>query len=151
MRTKSIAFVAIWALASCTAYSVSPPLSPKVASGTQAFNGVYLSSGSFARQHQVIGVLQLTQTGYKWMHEVEVVGDANPASILYKIGAFASEHGAHGIQNLELIDLKPQTDLEKVSKQVKSVERIHSGESNVAEEGSETRWEVRGEMVIFTQ
>ncbi len=140
----------VLAAASCTAYSLSPPLSQRVASGTQTFNGVYLSSGQFTRQHRVIGVVQLTQTGFKWLHEVEVVGDANPGSILYKIGSFAADHGAHGIQNLELIDLKPQTDLEKISKQAESIRKINSGESGIAEEGSETRWEVRGEMVIFT-
>ncbi len=85
------------------------------------------------------------------MHEVEVVGDANPASILFKIGQFASEHGATGIQGLELIDLNPQTDYDKVSKQIESVGKIQRGESGIAEEGTKTRWEVRGEMVVFTQ
>ena len=121
-----------------------------MAEGTRAFNGVYLTSGQFSRPHQVVGVPQLTQEGYKWMHEVEVVGDANPASILYKVAAFASEHGATGIQGLELIDLKPQTEYDKVSKQMESVGRIQRGESNIAEEGTKTRWVVRGEMVIFT-
>jgi len=137
-------------LTGCTAYSVSPPLNPRIAEDTRGFSGVYITSGTFSRPHQVIGVMQMTQTGYKWMHEVEVVGDANPASILYKIGAFAASHGAQGIQNVILINLNPQTDYDKISKQVESIQRIESGESNIAEEGTKTRWEVRGEMVTFT-
>ena len=65
--------------------------------------------------------------------------------------------GADGVQFLELIDLKPQSPGEKTAKQIDSAVRIANkakrgtlGFSDVAEEGSETRWEVRGELVRFT-
>jgi hypothetical protein len=136
-------------LAACTAVSISPPLSPKLTGEVRTFNGVYLTSGTFARPHQVIGVFQMTQTGYKWFHEVEVVDDANPGSILYKAGAVAAGHGAHGVQRLMLVDLDPQTPSDKLQKQMESARRVAEGKSSVFEEGSETRWVILGEMVQF--
>jgi hypothetical protein len=136
-------------LASCTAVSISPPLSPKLTGVVRTFNGVYLTSGTFARPYRVVGVFQMTQTGYKWLHEVEVVDDANPGSILYKAGAVAARHGAQGVQNLMLVDLDPQTPADKMQKQIESAQRIAAGKSSVFEEGSETRWVILGEMVQF--
>jgi hypothetical protein len=142
-------------LAACTARSVTPPLSPPVARGQRTFGTVYLSSGVFKRPHQVIGVVQLTQTGYKWLHEIEVIDDANAGSILFKIGEFARQNGADGIQSLELIDMNPQTPGEKKKKQLETAmhvaQQLHKGEApTAAEEGTETRYEVKGELVVFT-
>jgi hypothetical protein len=136
-------------LTACTAVSVSPPLSPKLTGEVRTFNGVYITSGTFARPYRVIGVFQMTQTGYKWFHEVEVVDDANPGSILYKAGAVAANHGAQGVQRLVLVDLDPQTPAEVMQNQVKSAQRIAEGKSNIFEEGTETRWMILGEMVQF--
>jgi hypothetical protein len=136
-------------LTACTAVSLSPPLSPKLTGEVRTFSGVYMTSGTFARPYRVIGVFQMTQTGYKWFHEVEVVDDANPGSILYKAGAVASRHGAQGVQRLVLVDLDPQTPADVMQKQVESAQRIAEGKSNIFEEGSETRWMILGEMVQF--
>jgi hypothetical protein len=136
-------------LGACTAVSVSPPLSPKLTGEVRTFGGVYLTSGTFARPHRVIGVFQMTQTGYKWFHEVELVDDANPGSILYKAGAVASRYGAQGVQRLMLVDLDPQTPADKIQKQMESAQRVAEGKSSVFEEGSETRWVIVGEMVQF--
>ncbi len=95
----------------------------------------------------------MTQTGYRWMHEIEVVDDANPGSILYKLARHAHQHGASGIQFLELVDLKPQSPGEKAKKQLDSAVRIASKPNldvgDIASEGSKTRYEVRGELVRF--
>ena len=136
-------------LTACTAVSLSPPLSPKLTGEVRTFNGVYMTSGTFARPHRVIGVFQMTQTGYKWFHEVEVVDDANPGSILYKAGATVARHGAQGVQRLVLIDLDPKTPAEIMEQQAKSARRIAAGKSNILEEGTETRWMILGEMVQF--
>ncbi|HWN70852.1 MAG TPA: hypothetical protein VNM90_24590 [Haliangium sp.] len=136
-------------MASCTAVSISPPLSPKLTGEVRTFSGVYLTSGTFARPYRVVGVFQMTQTGYKWFHEVELNDDANPGSILYKAGAIAARHGAHGVQGLILVDLDPQTPADKLQKQMESAKRVAEGKSSVFEEGSETRWMVLGEMVQF--
>lgn len=136
-------------LASCTAVSISPPLSAKLTGEVRTFNGIYLTSGTFARPHRIIGVFQMTQTGYKWFHEVEVVDDANPGSILYKAGSIAARNGAHGVQRLTLVDLDPQTPADKMEKQAESARRIAEGKSGIFDEGSETRWVVLGEMVQF--
>ena len=98
----------------------------------------------------------MTQTGYRWFHAVEVVDDANPEMILVKLARFAHQQGADGIQHLELIDLKPQNEAERISKQINSAVRINQAVrrgdvGGVAEEGSETRWEIRGELVRFSQ
>lgn len=134
----------------CTAVSLSPPLSPQLTSEVRTYGGVWLTSGTFARPHQVTGVVQLTQTGYRWFHEVEVVNDANPGSILYKVGALAAEQGAHGLQRLVLYEVDPDTPGERLQKQVESMQRVAQGERSVFEEGSETRWLVFAEMVRFT-
>ena len=122
---RTLLVAALFALGTgCTAVSLSPPLSPSPTPQTDPGRQyVLLSSGSFDRPHQSIGVLQMTQTGYRWFHEVEVVADANPASILYKIAAYARENGADGVAHLELIDLNPQNPGEKLAKQV---EQRHS-------------------------
>ena len=93
----------------------------------------------------------MTQTGYRWLHAVEVATDANPGSILYKLAVFAQSNGADGIQHLELIDLTPQNDYERVTKTVNSAVRIGRGESSALEEGEKTRWEIRGELVRFVK
>lgn len=149
----SAAFLGLF-LAACTARSVTPPLSPPTARDQRTFGTVYLSSGVFKRPHQVIGVVQMTQTGYKWLHEIEVVDDANPGSILFKLGEFARRNGADGIQHLEILDMNPQTPGEKKQKQLETAFRVaqqlHSGKTpSAAQEGTETRYEVKGELVVF--
>jgi hypothetical protein len=96
----------------------------------------------------------MTQSGYRWFHEVQVIDDANPDSLLFKVGRYASTLGAHGIQNLELVDLKPQSDADRAMKQINSAVNVHRAMQRgdytaAAKEGSETRWEVRGELVVF--
>jgi len=143
------------ALVGCTAKTISPPLTARGSpTPLRTFSGVRLTSGAFHDPHRVIGVIQMTQSGFKWMHEIEVVDDANPASLLFKIGSYAHEHGADGVQHLELIDLDPQTPADKVSKQIDSAVTIQREFSRgnylaVAGEGTETRWEVRGELIKF--
>ena len=140
----------------CTAVSVSPPLSPQAADSEAPRPGeVLLTSGSFNREVEVMGVMQMTQSGYRWFYEVEVVTDANPASILFKVAQYARAHGADGVQRLELVDLKPQSDGERTAKQVQGVMRVADaakrgqGMSQAAKEGEKTRWEVRREFVKF--
>ena len=92
------------ALAACTAKTISPPLTARGSPPLHTFGGVRLTSGAFREPHRVMGVIQMTQSGFKWMHEIEIVDDANPASLLFKIGSYAHEHGADGVQHLQLVD-----------------------------------------------
>jgi hypothetical protein len=157
MKVHSLAvLLAASAMGACTATTVSPPLTSKGTAVQHTFGDVYLSSGRLDKPHRVIGVVQMTQTGYKWFHEVEIVDDANPASLLFKIGSYARSHGADGVQHLVLIDLDPQTPGEKASKQFQSAVRISEAVkkgryADIAQEGTKTRWEVRGELVQFAQ
>ena len=156
MNRNLVAALAI-GLGGCTAVTVSPPLtsrSPQVEPSDQA---IAVTSGQFRRPYRVVGVIQMTQSGYRWFHEVEVVSDANPRSILYKIAREADRLGADGIQFLELVDLDPQSPGERTAKQIDSAVRLASkaqrgslSAGDVAAEGTETRWEVRGELVQFT-
>ena len=139
-------------LSACTAKTISPPLSS--VHTTRTFDGVLLTSGRFEQPHRVTGVIQMTQSGYKWFHELEVVEDANPDSLLFKIGSYARSLGADGVQHLELVDLDPQTPAEKAGKQIDSAVRIHRSVQQgkpaaIAGEGTKTRWEIRGELVRF--
>lgn len=145
----------VLATAACTATTVSPPLTARGSPAPRrTFGSVHVTSGAFARPHRAIGVVQMTQTGYKWMHELEVVDDANPESLLFKIGRYARAHGADGVQHLILIDLDPQTPADKAGKQIDSTVRIarsaQRGQyATIAGEGTKTRWEIRGELIQF--
>jgi hypothetical protein len=143
-------------LGACTAKTVSPPLSaqaPGSAEPVRSFDHVLLTSGRFKQPHRVIGVIQMTQSGYKWFHELEVIEDADPRSLLFKIGSYARAHGAEGVQHLIVRDLNPQSPAEKVGNQIDSAVRIHQSARHdplaIAGEGTETRWEIRGELIKF--
>jgi hypothetical protein len=137
----------------CTAKTVSPPLS-RGPGYDRTFAGVFLTSGEQPRAHHVIGHVQMTQTGFKWMHEIELVEDSNPASLLYRIGEYARKHGANGVQHLQVIDLNPQTPAETGMQKVDSVIRMEQAlrrkdYAAMANEGTETRWEIRGELIVI--
>jgi len=139
----------------CAAVSVTTPLSDTRAEGRDTFGLVYLTSGTFSRPHQIIGIVQMTQEGYRWLHENEVITEANPDSILYKVGAYVREKGAEGIQHLVVIDANPQTSGEKTAKQVitviKVMDQVRRGEAPTAlSEGTRTQYLVWGELVKFT-
>lgn len=139
----------------CTATTVSPPLTARGSPDPRrTFGSVQLTSGAFHQPHHVIGVMQMTQTGYKWLHEIEVVDDARPESLLFKIGSYARELGADGVQHLELIDLDPQTPADTAGKKIDSTIRIaraidRKQYASIAGEGTKTRYEVRGELIKF--
>jgi hypothetical protein len=143
------------AATACTATSVSPPLTARGSPDPRhTFGSVQLTSGAFHRPHYVIGVMQMTQSGYKWLHEIEIIDDANPNSLLFKVGNYARELGADGIQHFELIDLDPQTPADTAGKKIdstiniaKAIERKQY--ASIAGEGTKTRYEVRGELIKF--
>lgn len=113
-----------------------------------------LTSGAFQRPHYVIGVMQMTQSGYKWLHEIEIIDDARPQSLLYKVGRYARELGADGVQHFEIIDLDPQTPADTVGKKIDSTINIANDLERhdyaaIAGEGTKTRYEVRGELIKF--
>jgi hypothetical protein len=147
---------ALGLLAGCNAIGRTAPLSPRNAAGPPLMGTVHVTSGTFQRRHQVIGVFQMTQEGYRWMHELEVVADADPNSILYKVGAFALGAGAHGVQRLVLVDEKPQTLAEKRMAQVDTALRFAEQMQSrrpptAASEGTETRYSAKGELVRFLE
>lgn len=139
----------------CTAATVSPPLTARGSpTPRRTFDHVQLTSGAFVEPHHAIGVIQMTQTGYKWFHEVELVDDARPESLLYKIGSYAHSLGADGVQHLELVDLDPQTPADTAGKQINSAVNIardvrRQQYAAIAGEGTKTRYEVRGELIKF--
>ena len=156
MRTKLVTRLLVaaglMALSACSAVSTTPPLSRPDATGKPTFASIYLTSGTFARPHRPVGVVQMTLEGYRWLHAKELAGDPN--DILYKVAALARDHGAHGIQHLELIDSKPQTRAERISKQIDTAIRVFEqakeGDAPTAlGEGTETRYFVKGELVVF--
>jgi hypothetical protein len=147
--------VLAFAATACTATSVSPPLTARGSPDPRrTFANVQLTSGAFQRPHYVIGVMQMTQSGYKWLHEIEIIDDANPRSLLFKVGRYARELGADGIQHFELIDLDPQTPADTAGKKIDSTIRIAQAidkkqYASIAAEGTKTRYEVRGELIKF--
>ena len=94
----------------------------------------------------------MTLEGYRWLHEEDLAGDPN--NILYAVAALARDNGAHGIQHLELIDTKPQTMAEKIAKQIDTaIQLFDQAEKRdpltALGEGTETRYFVKGELVVF--
>ena len=147
--------VLAFAATACTATSVSPPLTARGSPDPRrTFGSVQLTSGAFQRPHHVIGVMQMTQSGYKWLHEIEIIDDANPDSLLFKVGRYAHELGADGVQHFELIDLDPQTPADTIGKKIDSSISIaqhldRKQYAAIAGEGTKTRYEVRGELIKF--
>jgi hypothetical protein len=146
----------VLASAACTATTISPPLTARGSPDPRrTFGGhVHLTSGAFMQPHRVIGVVQMTQSGYKWMHEIELEDDARPDSLLSNIGRYAHSLGADGVQHLKLVDLNPQTPADTATKKVDSVISMHDAierkqYASAAAQGTETRWEIRGELVQF--
>lgn len=139
----------------CTAASVSPPLSARGSPDPRrTFGHVQLTSGAFQRPHYVIGFMQMTQSGYKWLHEIEIIDDARPDSLLFKVGSYARELGADGIQHFEIVDLDPQTPADTANKKIDSAINIADAidkkqYARIAGEGTKTRYEVRGELIKF--
>jgi hypothetical protein len=147
--------VLVLATAACTASTVSPPLTARGSPDPRrTFDHVQITSGGFQRPHYVIGVMQMTQSGYKWLHEIQIVDDANPKSLLFKIGSYARELGADGVQHLQLIDLDPQTPADNANAKINTVISIADAidkkqYAKIAGEGTETRYEVHGELIKF--
>ena len=143
------------AATACTATTVSPPLTARGSPDPRrTYGAVQLTSGAFQRPHHVIGVMQMTQSGYKWLHEIEIIDDARPESLLFKVGSYARELGADGIQHFEIVDLDPQTPADNAGKKIDSTIRIADAlerkqYASIAGEGTKTRYEVRGELIKF--
>ena len=141
----------------CTAATVSPPLTARGSPDPRrTFGTVQLTSGAFQQPHYVIGVMQMTQTGYKWLHEIEVIDDAKPESLLFKVGTYARQLGADGVQHFEIIDMDPQTPADTAGKKIDSTIRIADAidkkqYARIAGEGTKTRYEVRGELIKFVE
>jgi hypothetical protein len=142
--------------AACTATTISPPLTARGSPDPRrTFGSVHITSGAFTRPHRVIGVVQLTQSGFKWMHEIELQNDARPESLMFNIGRYAKSLGADGVQHLKLLDLDPQTPADTATNKIDSVISMHDAierkqYASAAAQGTKTRWEIRGELVQFT-
>jgi hypothetical protein len=138
----------------CTAVSQTSPLTSRTSSRSPGPTEIRITTGVFKPEARVIGVFQITEVGYRWMHEVELRPEIEPRSILYRVAAYAREQGAQGVQQLYLLDTNPQTRGERVAKQVDTtvrlLDQLQRGRAPTAlAEGTETRYEVQGELVRF--
>ncbi|MEE2657115.1 MAG: hypothetical protein VX733_01345 [Candidatus Latescibacterota bacterium] len=140
------------ALSACAGVSRTPPLSRPDATGKPTFGSIHLTSGTFSRPHRQIGIVQMTVKSHRWLHEKDVSGDPN--DLLYTVAALARDNGAQGIQHLVLIDTNPQTRAEKIGKQIDTAIRVinqveKKDPPTSLAEGTETRYFVKGELVVF--
>ena len=62
-----LALAGLLALSACSAVSRTPSFSRPDATGEPVFESIYLTSGSFQRPHQPVGVVQMTLDGYRWL------------------------------------------------------------------------------------
>lgn len=140
---------------SCVAVIRTPPLSGQTAQGT-THSGVAITSGQFRRPHQIIGLLQTKQEGYRTKLFGEInKRSTNPAQMLQALGRYAKELGADGIQQFTFRLENPKSDDEqerdRVLTTLEIVSALSKEKSGAAAqkttEGETTSYLIKGELV----
>ena len=143
-------------LCQCVAVNRTPPLSTNTAQEDLLYGGTAFTSGRFQRKHEIIGVIQMDQEGYR----THLFGEVNrrgvdPAQILRVIGTYAQNQGADGIQHFSLIMQNPESEevgtVKKVGKAMEVAAAIAEGDPFKAAfkmgEGEKTNYFIKGELV----
>ena len=142
-------------LCQCVAVVRTPALSSNAADGA-IHGGVAISSGRFQRPHEIIGLMQMNQEGFRTTFFGEVNDRATkPAQILQTIGRYAKSQGADGIQHFSLRLQNPRSkDEENRDKILGALEIVaaiatgdHGRAAGKASEGETTKYFIKGELV----
>jgi hypothetical protein len=143
-------------LSQCVAVNRTPPLSTNLAQEDRLYGGTAFTSGRFQRKHEIIGIIQMDQEGYRtvFFGEVNRRG-TDPTQILRTIGLYAQNQGADGIQHFSLIMQNPESEevgtVKKVGKAMEVAAAIAEGDPLKAAlklgEGEKTNYFVKGELV----
>ena len=154
-RLSVLAFVC---LSGCVAVSITPPLSSNGQGASIVYQGVAFTSGTFKHPHRVIGVVQMTQEGFRHYLAGEVNEEGMQIDqIMQAIARYAADHGADGLQQFSLIDENPRSREERTAQKVGQTIKIvaalaasdPTGYRVAAHEGEETRYHIKGELVAW--
>ena len=105
-------------LCQCVAVTRTPPLSGNGLDG-KTYGGAAFSSGRFLREHDRVGIIQMTQEGYRTTFFGELnQGQTNPDQILRNVGRYVKAQGADGIQHFSLRLDNPQSKEEDQANKV---------------------------------
>jgi len=143
-------------LCHCVAVNRTPPLSTNAAQDDLLYGGTAFTSGRFQRPHEVMGIIQMNQEGYR----TYLFGETNkrgvdPTEILRKIGFYVRSQGADGVQNFSLIMANPESEevqtAKKVGTAMEVAAAIAEGDPLTAalktSEGDRTLYFIKGELV----
>ncbi len=145
--------------AACVAVSITPPLSSNGTNPEALYHGVAFTSGSFKRPHQTMGVVQMTQQGFRnyLFGEVNTEGTQR-AQIMKALAQYIADRGADGIQSFSLVEENPRSEEERTAQQVGQSIKIAAAiaEKNpdgagALGEGETTTFVVTGELVKWTE
>ena len=158
LTISRLSVITFLCLSSCVAVSITPPLSGNGQETSIAYQGVAFTTGTFKRPHRIIGVVQMTQEGFRHY----LAGEANEEDtqvdqMMQAIARYAAHHGADGLQQFSLIDENPRSREERTAQQVGQTIKIVAalaasdpdGYRAAAHEGEETRYHIKGELVAW--
>lgn len=143
----------------CVAVSITPPLSANGPNPEAIYHGVAFTSGTFQRPHQTIGVVQMTQQGFRnyLLGEVNVQGTQRN-QMMKALARYVADQGADGIQSFSLIEKNPRSEEERTAQKVGQGIKIAAAiaENNpegagAVSEGETTSFVVTGELVTWTK
>ena len=160
MMGSALVLLCVFLLSSCLAVSRTPPLTGNHADSAVLYGGVAITSGQFKRAHQTIGIIQMTQEGFRnyLFGEINKRG-TDSSEIMRTVGGYALAQGADGIQHFSLVDMTPKSEemrkVEQVGQTLKIigavVEGRHGDAGGAAAEGEKTQYLVRGELVKWIE
>ena len=143
----------------CVAVSRTPPLSNNSQSPGAVYHGVAFTTGTFKRPHRTIGVVQMTQEGFRnyLAGEVNLEG-TDSEQMMQAIAYYVAQRGADGIQGFSLIAQNPRSREERGAQQVGQTLKIIGAILDkkpegaiAAADGETTRFFVKGELVKWDQ
>jgi len=145
-------------LSGCVSVSITPPLSSNGDQPSALYQGVAFTSGTFKQAHQVLGVVQMTQEGFRHYLAGELNEEGTDATqMMHAIARFAIDHGADGIQQFSLIDENPRSQEERSAQQVGQSLKLlaaiatqnKEGYQTGIHDGEQTRYFIKGELIAW--
>ena len=154
-----LSVLAVLLFSGCVAVNRTPPLSDNSQSPAAVYHGVAFTTGTFKRPHRTIGVVQMTQEGFRnyLAGEVNLEGTDNE-QMMQAIAYYVAQQGADGIQGFSLIAQNPRSREERGVQQMGQAAKIavailekHPEGGVAAAEGETTRFFVKGELIKWDQ
>ncbi len=114
-----LSVLAVLLFSGCVAVSRTPALSDNSLSPAAIYHNVAFTTGTFKRPHRTIGVVQMTQEGFRnyLAGEVNLEG-TDSEQMMQAIAYYVAQRGADGIQGFSLIAQNPRSREERGMQQM---------------------------------